>query len=165
MAKLLLALFLSFLSWQMAWAQKAENLYAAPGMPVALSHRLPAGAAPITKPWLTEPLPRFWKSPDSLTRQQGDRQLKQAVAQRLHYPKLALIKQLGGIVLVQVTISANGKPLAATIIESTLTLELPDKTAGESLQNEALRVAQLLRFQPGVTLVDTVVVPVTYRYE
>ena len=161
MAKLFLALFFSSISWQMAWAQKAENLYAAPGMPVVLSHRLPTEAAPITKP----PLPRFWKSPDSLTRQQGNRQLKQAVAQRLHYPKLALIKQLGGTVLVQVTISANGKPLATTIIESDFTLKLPDKTAGESLQNEALRIAQLLRFQPEVSLVDTVVIPVTYRYE
>lgn len=65
---------------------------------------------------------------------------------------------------VRVLIAPSGMPLAVSIIKSTLTLELPDKKAGETLQAEALRVAQLLRFQPKPGPVDTVIFPVTYHY-
>ncbi len=145
-----------------AQAQKGENVYAAPGMPIMLAHRLPPKTLPAVKPWLTQPLPRFWKNADSLVQQQERRQLLQALAQRVHYPKLALANDLGGAVQVRVVVAPNGTPLAVSIIKSVLTLESADKKAGEALQVEALRVAQLLRFKSTAGPVDTVVIPVTY---
>jgi TonB family protein len=162
-----LLLFLLLIWSGAAYGQKGENLYAAPGMPIIVARPLPAiavptGVAPVVKPWLTNPLPRFWENSDSLGHQQEYIQLSQALSQRLHYPKLAMATQLGGTVQVRVVVAPSGLPLAVNIIKSTLTLELADKRAGEALQNEALRVAQLLRFQPTAGPVDTVVVPITY---
>ena len=148
-----------------AHAQQGENLYAAPGMPVLTTRRMSVAAAPVAKPWFTQPLPRFWKSPDSLQIQQGGAQLRQAIGQRLHYPKLAMASQLGGTVKVRLVVAPSGVPLASGIVESTFACELPDKKAGEALQNEALRVAQLLRFQPKIGLNDTLTIPFSYYFE
>ena len=87
-----------------------------------------------------------------------------AVAQRIQYPKLALLNQLGGTVEVRITVAPDGTPLTVLLVESIFTLNLPDKHAGETLQAEAVRVARLLRFQPKPGSVETVTFPVTYHY-
>lgn len=134
-------------------------------MPVITTHRKAVEAAPAVKPWLTQPLPRFWKNTDSLRRQQGSVQLRQAIAQRLRYPKLAMLSQLSGSVKVRLVVGPSGVPLVASIIESVFAFEAPDKRASEALQAEALRVAQLLRFQSIASRNDTLTIPFSYYFE
>ena len=166
MRNLLLSLLFWLLNWGgNAWAQKGENLYAAPGMPILLSRRLPPSAALAARPWLTQPLSRFWRISDSLAQRQGMWQLTRAVVQRIQYPKLALANGLGEIIQIRMIVAPDGTPLTVLVIKSTLTLDIPDKKAGEALQAEAIRVSRLLRFQPKPGPIDTVNFPVTYRFE
>ena len=146
-------------------AQRGENLYAAPGMPVIITHKVTVEAVPAAKPWLTQPLPRFWKNADSLRRQQGSAQLRQAIAQRLHYSKLALLSQLSGSVKVRLIIGPSGAPLVVNIVDSVFAVAVPDRKASEALQAEAMKIAQLLRFQPDTGRNDTVAIPFSYYFD
>ena len=162
-------LFLLLGSVKAAWGQKGENVYAAPGMPVMLARRPPARVVAKTIPTAglgpSDPLPRFWKGMDSLARQQNYRQLWQALRQRLRYPQGALRSQIEGIIHVRILLNAAGEPLSINVLKTTFMPALADSKASDELEQEALRVAQLLRFQPKAGAIDTVVIPFSYRIQ
>jgi TonB family protein len=147
-----------------AWGQKGENVYAAPGMPVVMGRRVPVviPGANALPPWLSDPLPRFWKNTDSLARQQDFRKLRQALSQRLHYPRAALRSQLEGTVKVRMLLTPAGAPLSISILKTAFMPATADKKLSEEMEAEALRVAQLLRFQPVASAVDTLTFSVVY---
>ncbi len=64
---------------------------------------------------------------------------------------------------LRVLIAPDGVPLGISVLETTLTPAVTDKKTRDALEVEAVRVAQLLRFQPVVSAVDTLIVPVVYR--
>gem|GEM_PF-7028497 len=66
---------------------------------------------------------------------------------------------------MRIIVSPSGAPLGVSIVESVFAFEIPDKKAGEALQTEAIRVAQLLRFQPNDGLNDTVTIPFSYHFD
>ena len=165
--------FLLLGSGEAAWGQKGENVYAAPGMPVMLARRPPvapparvvAKVSPTIKPWLSDPLPRFWKSMDSLTYRQNFNQAWHALMQRVRYPEAALRSQVEGTLYVRVLVNPDGTPLIVSILKSTFMPARADLKANEELEAAALRAAQLLRFQPKAGAVDTVTFPVVYRIQ
>ncbi|RZK25951.1 MAG: TonB family protein [Hymenobacter sp.] len=146
---------------------KGNTVYAAPGMPIMLAHRPPdrVAAKPVIEPWLSDPLPRFWKSTDSLARQLAARPLWQAVRQRVRYPQTALRSQVEGTVQVRILIAPDGAPLNVSVLKTAFMPALADRKASEELEAEALRVAQQLHFQPKAGAVDTVTIPFSYRIQ
>jgi TonB family protein len=152
-------------SGEAAWGQKGESVYAAPGMPVMLARRPPARVAPVIKPWLSDPLPRFGKGMDSLTHRQNINQLFLALKQRVRYPEMALRSQVEGTVYVRILVNPDGTPRSVSVLKTAFMPALADRKASEDLEVEALRAAQLLRFQPKAGGVDTVTFPVVYRIQ
>jgi len=138
-------------------------------MPVMLARRPPARvaaqASPAIKPWLSDPLPRIWKSLDSLTYRQNFNQARKALIQRVRYPEAALRSQVEGTIYVRVLVNPDGTPLSVSVLKTTFLPALADRNASGEMEAAALRAAQLLRFQPKVGAVDTVTFPVVYRIQ
>ena len=145
-------------------AQVSTNSYAAPGMPTMLQRGLPINPPFKVKPWLTERLPRFWHTADSLARQRQAKQVALALRQRVNYPKVALQCQLEAEVVVSVKLTPTGEPQLVVIRKAAFTLPNPAPEAADALRIEAIRVAQLLRFQPYADTADSVVFPLKFSY-
>jgi len=161
---LLLGMYLSATSY-IATAQANGNGYAAPGMPTLLQRGLPVNPPAKIKPWRTEQLPRFWHTADAAARQREAGQFFQALRQRIQYPKAALVHQLGGRVVVCVHLTPAGEPQRVVVRKASFTLISAAPEAEKALVNEAMRVAQLLRFRPRAEVADSLVFPMSFTYD
>jgi outer membrane biosynthesis protein TonB len=158
---LLLGMYLSATGY-IADAQVNSNGYAALGMPTLVQRGLPVNPPAKIKTWRTEQLPRFWHTADAAARQRAAGQFFQALRQRIQYPKVALVHQLGGRVVVCVHLTPAGEPQRVAVRKVSFTLVSVVPEAEKALVNEAMRVAQLLRFRPWAEVADSLVFPVSF---
>jgi TonB family protein len=162
--RLLLSIVLTF-SGYTTLAQATGHGYAAPGMPTLVQRGLPVNPSAKLTPWLTAQLPRFWHTADSASRRREAGLFYQALRQRIHYPKAALMQQLGGSVVVSVQLSPAGEPQRVVVRKTSFTLADATPEAAHALVKEALRLSQLLRFRPQTGGIDSLVFPLNFTYD
>lgn len=165
MVKLLMVSALCCLALCAEAQQKGSAVYAAPGMPVHLQHGLPAEAARLRKPFLTEAMPRFWLETDSALQTKGLNQVLNAVRSRVSFPRAAMVDGVKGQILVRAVLSPDGVPMTPKVVRRSSTLEAVDKKIVDLLDAETIRVVQLLRFKPKAGTPDTLTVPMSYFFQ
>ena len=164
MKRLLFTVFLGCLA-VVVRAQGTGAVYAAPGMQVKLQRGLPAEVIRVRKPFLTDPLPRFWIGADSVLQLRGQQSVLQAVRSRLRFPKAAMMEGVRGSIYVRAFISPEGTPTSITVVGRSTALESVNKEALKALDAETIRVVELLRFVPKQGSVDTLTIPMGFFFE